>query len=54
MKVSWRSSAAHAGFEKAHRHAAAAAMREVRYWRAQRASAEVVRPPVEAEELMRT
>ena len=39
-------------FENAHReaitrndaHAAAAAMREVRYWRARRASAEVVRP----------
>ena len=49
--------AAHAGFEEAHReaitrndaHAAAAAMREVRYWRARRASAEVVRPPVEAD-----
>ena len=45
------------GFEEAHReaitrndaHAAAAAMREVRYWRARRASAEVVRPPVEAD-----
>jgi transcription elongation GreA/GreB family factor len=42
-------------FEKAHRvaianddaHAAGAAMREVRYWRARRASAEVVRPPAE-------
>lgn len=49
--------AALAGFEEAHReaitrndaHAAAAAMREVRYWRARRASAEVVRPPVEAD-----
>ena len=42
-------------FEEAHReaiskadaHAAAAAMREVRYWRARRASAEVVRTPPE-------
>ena len=49
--------AALAGFEEAHReaitrndaHAAAAAMREVRYWRARRASAEVVRPPVGAD-----
>jgi transcription elongation GreA/GreB family factor len=47
--------AALARFEKAHReaisnndaHSAAAAMREVRYWRARRASAEVVRPPAE-------
>ena len=47
--------AALARFEKAHReaianddaHAAATAMREVRYWRARRASAEVVRPPAE-------
>jgi reverse gyrase len=30
-------------------HAAAAAMREVRYWRARRASAEVVRPPTEVD-----
>jgi transcription elongation GreA/GreB family factor len=45
--------AAIARFEEAHReaisaqdaHAAAAAMRELRYWRARRASAEVVRPP---------
>jgi transcription elongation GreA/GreB family factor len=40
-------------FEKAHLatdpHAAAAAMREVRYWRARRASAEVVRPPMKAD-----
>jgi transcription elongation GreA/GreB family factor len=44
-------------FEEAHReassapdaHAAAAAMRELRYWRARRASAEVVRPPVRAD-----
>jgi transcription elongation GreA/GreB family factor len=43
-----------ARFEEAHRkassvqdaHAAAAAMRELRYWRARHASAEVVRPPV--------
>jgi transcription elongation GreA/GreB family factor len=42
-------------FEKAHRtalgsndkHAAAAALREVRYWAARRASAEVVRPPAD-------
>ena len=42
-------------FEKAHReaitqhdaHAAATAIREVRYWRARRASAEVVQPPAE-------
>jgi transcription elongation GreA/GreB family factor len=47
--------AALAGFEQANReaiagddgHAAAIAMREVRYWRARRASAEVVRSPVE-------
>ena len=45
--------AALARFEQAHRQAitsndaqaAAAAMREVRYWRARRASAEVIRPP---------
>ena len=44
-------------FEAAHRaaldtgdaHAAAAALREVRYWRARRASAEVVRTPPDAE-----
>ena len=30
-------------------HAATAAMREVRYWRARRANAEVVRPPPEAD-----
>jgi transcription elongation GreA/GreB family factor len=44
-----------ARFEKANReatstndaHAAAAAMREIRYWRARRASAEVIRPPAE-------
>jgi len=49
--------AALARFENAHReasasndaHAAAAAMREVRYWRARRASAEVVRPPTEVD-----
>jgi transcription elongation GreA/GreB family factor len=47
--------AALARCEKAHREAianddaraAATAMREVRYWRARRASAEVVRPPTE-------
>jgi transcription elongation GreA/GreB family factor len=47
--------AALARFEKAHREAtsdndvqaAAAAMREVRYWRARRANAEVVKPPSE-------
>jgi transcription elongation GreA/GreB family factor len=47
--------AALARSENAHReaitqsdvHAAAAAMREVRYWRARRASAEVIRPPTE-------
>jgi transcription elongation GreA/GreB family factor len=46
--------AALARFEEAHREAltknnsdaAVAALREVRYWRARRASAEVVRPPV--------
>jgi len=46
-----------ARFEEAHReaiagrdpHAAAAALREVRYWRARRASAEVVRPPAEVD-----
>jgi transcription elongation GreA/GreB family factor len=46
-----------ARFEEAHREAAsnsdanatAAAMREIRYWRARRASAEVVRPPAEVE-----
>jgi transcription elongation GreA/GreB family factor len=44
-----------ARFEKANReatstndaHAAAAATREIRYWRARRASAEVIRPPAE-------
>ena len=49
--------AAIARFEEAHReansaqeaHAAAAAMRELRYWRARRASAEVVRPPIRAD-----
>ena len=49
--------AARARFENAHReasasndaHAAAAAMREVRYWRARRASAQVVRPPTEVD-----
>jgi transcription elongation GreA/GreB family factor len=49
--------AALARFEEAHREAssnndadaAAAAMREVRYWQARRASAEVVRPPTEAD-----
>jgi transcription elongation GreA/GreB family factor len=48
--------AALARFEEAHREAivsdggaAATAMREVRYWRARRASAEVVRPPTEVE-----
>jgi transcription elongation GreA/GreB family factor len=43
-------------FEQAHREAitsndsqaGTAAMREVRYWRARRASAEVIRPPAEA------
>lgn len=47
--------AARARFEQAHReaisnndaYAAAAAMREIRYWRARRASAEVVRPAAE-------
>lgn len=46
-----------ARFEKSHReatsnndaHAAAAAMREIRYWRARRATAEVIRPPAEVE-----
>jgi transcription elongation GreA/GreB family factor len=46
-----------ARFEQAHRqaiagndtHAATAAMREVRYWRARRASAEVIRPLAEAD-----
>ena len=49
--------AALARFEEVHReaitmndaHAAAAAMREVRYWRARRVSAEVVRPPMKAD-----
>jgi transcription elongation GreA/GreB family factor len=47
--------AALGGFEAAHRaatgkgdrEATAAALREVRYWRARRASAEVVKPPVD-------
>jgi transcription elongation GreA/GreB family factor len=46
-----------ARFEKAHReatsnndaHAAAAATREIRYWRARRASAEVIRPAAEVD-----
>jgi transcription elongation GreA/GreB family factor len=46
-----------ARFEKSHREAiksndaqaAAAAMREIRYWRSRRASAEVVRPPSEVD-----
>jgi transcription elongation GreA/GreB family factor len=46
-----------ARFERAHleasssndAHAAAAAMREIRYWRARRASAEVIRPPTEVD-----
>jgi transcription elongation GreA/GreB family factor len=49
--------AALARFEQAHREAitsndaqaATAAMREVRYWRARRASAEVVQPPAEVD-----
>jgi transcription elongation GreA/GreB family factor len=49
--------AALARFEQAHREAitsddaqaATAAMREIRYWRARRASAEVIRPPAEME-----
>ena len=49
--------AALARFETAHREASsennalavAAAMREIRYWRARRASAEVVRPPLDAD-----
>jgi transcription elongation GreA/GreB family factor len=49
--------AALARFEQAHRqaiagndvHAATAAMREVRYWRARRANAEVIRPLAEAD-----
>ena len=49
--------AALARFEQSHRQAiagndaqaAATAMREVRYWRARRASAEVIRPPAEAD-----
>jgi transcription elongation GreA/GreB family factor len=40
-----RFEAAHrAATDKDNRHAAAAALREVRYWRARRASAEVLRP----------
>src|SRR5262245_50998640 len=47
--------ASRARLEKAHgaalgsndKHAAAAALREVRYWAARRASAEVVRPPAD-------
>ena len=46
-----------ARFEKAHReaissndaHAAATAMREIRYWRARRATAEVIRAPAEVD-----
>jgi transcription elongation GreA/GreB family factor len=46
-----------ARYEKAHleaassgdAHAAAAAMREIRYWRARRASAEVIRPPADTD-----
>jgi transcription elongation GreA/GreB family factor len=49
--------AALARFEQTHRQAiagndaqaAVTAMREVRYWRARRASAEVIRPPAEAD-----
>ena len=52
--------AARARFEQAHReaisnndaYAAAAAMREIRYWRARRASAEVVRPAAEGSSRM--
>jgi transcription elongation GreA/GreB family factor len=43
-----RFEAAHrAGTDKGDREAAAAALREVRYWRARRASAEVVKPPAD-------
>lgn len=46
-----------ARFENSHReaianndaHAAAIAMREIRYWRARRATAEVIRPPAEVD-----
>jgi transcription elongation GreA/GreB family factor len=41
-----RFEAAHrAATDKGNREAAAAALREVRYWRARRASAEIVKPP---------
>ena len=43
-----RFEAAHrAATDKGDREAAAAALREVRYWRARRASAEVVKPPAD-------
>ena len=43
-----RFEAAHrAATDKGDRQAAAAALREVRYWRARRASAEVVKPPAD-------
>jgi transcription elongation GreA/GreB family factor len=51
----WPSEAALCRFEAAHRaatdigdrEAAAAALREVRYWRARRASAEILKPPAD-------
>jgi transcription elongation GreA/GreB family factor len=44
-----RFEAAHqAATDKGNREAAAAALREVRYWRARRVSAEIVKPPPEA------
>jgi transcription elongation GreA/GreB family factor len=39
--------ARHAATDKGDRGAAAAALREVRYWRARRANAEIVKPPAD-------